>query len=487
MLIEDASDLNKLTIAATYGLLVTEDRGQHWYHVCDAAFSFQVLLIDPVVAQVADGSLLVGSWTNIALSRDRACDWAKVYSPPIGEAASYASVDDFSVFAHSRNQIVASVTTFQKMGPNVVQLHESTDGGMTWRPIGAPLPVARVYTVDIDPTNPNHIYATGFGDFADENAPELFLSSPDRGVTWVVNSIPGTSTYASPWIAGIHPRDGNKIFVRTDTWKRKQGEPDQAGDALLYSEDGGTTWVTLLRPAGTDHGVAGAKLLGFALAPDGSTVLAGYGDPVDASRIVDPDHSWRGIYKSSSDGRYSFGHGAPDDPVSIFKGSVSCLSWTANGIYACVTPTAAPQNLTFTIDADFSPSSLTTLMKMNEVLGPRPCCRGRAASACNWSVDCQVLGVCDDAGPPEAAMCDGGARGGVGGGTLIDASSSDTAGGVPSGGAGGTGDRGSTGCGCHISRSMIRHGNVVAMIAAAALGATCWGRRHSRITRTSNG
>jgi hypothetical protein len=72
MLIEDSSNPSKLTIAATYGLLITEDRGRHWYYVCDQAFSFQLLLVDPVAAQVADGSLLVGSWTTIAMSRDRA-------------------------------------------------------------------------------------------------------------------------------------------------------------------------------------------------------------------------------------------------------------------------------------------------------------------------------------------------------------------------------------------------------------------------------
>ena len=365
-----------------------------------------------------------------------ACDWDKVYTPPIGEGASYASVDDFSVVARSRNEVIAVVTTFQKMGPNVVQLQETLDGGLTWKPIGTPLPVARVYTVDVDPTHPNRIYATGFGDFADEDAPELFLSSPDRGATWVASTIPETNTYASPWIAAIHPRDGNKIFVRTDTWKRKQGELDQAGDALLYSEDGGMNWVTLLRPGGAEHGVAGAKLLGFALAPDGSTVLAGYGDPVDRARVIDPDRAWTGIYKSSSDGRYSFGDGAPDTPVPVFRGSVSCLSWTANGIYACVTPAAEPQNLTFTTDPSFSSSSLTTLMRANEVLGPRPCCQGRAARACTWDVDCQVLGACDGGTPPAPGICDAGPTAGMEGGA-VDATSPAGTGGSTSGGAGG--------------------------------------------------
>ena len=44
-----------------------------------------------------------------------------------------------------------------------------------------------------------------------------------------------------------------------------------AHDALLYSGDGGATWTEVFRSR--------AKLFGFALSPDGSEVLIGYGDP----------------------------------------------------------------------------------------------------------------------------------------------------------------------------------------------------------------
>ena len=54
---------------------------------------------------------------------------------------------------------------------------------------------------------------------------------------------------------------------------------DLANDALLYSSDGGATWKELLRQ--------NAKLLGFALSPDGTAILAGYGDPVESGYYVD--------------------------------------------------------------------------------------------------------------------------------------------------------------------------------------------------------
>jgi len=483
-LVENSSDANKLVIVATYGLLVTEDRGQHWHHVCDAAFSFQTgFQADPVVAQVADGALLLGAQTSLTMSRN-ACDWTKVYEPETPDGGvSFASVEDFSVVAGNRNQIIAVMSTFQS-GGNTVRLQESTDGGITWTPIGTPLPTALVYTIDVDPTHPMRIYATGTSASSDERAPELFLRSHDRGDTWETTAIPFTNAYASPWIAAIHPRDGNKIFVRTDAWKRKESERDQAADALLYSEDGGTTWVTLLRPGGLDHGIAGAKLLGFALSPDGSTVLAGYGDPVDPTRSIDPEHLWKGIYKSSTDGRFSFGSGAPDAPTAVFKGSVSSLTWTAKGIYAYLSPMGEPQNLIFTTDPSFAPSSLTTLMKANDVLGVSPCCRGRAATVCSWNVDCVVLGACDGGAPKGPETCEGsGGNAGTGGAAPVDSGSTGRAGSPASDGAGGGTTENAKGCGCRVPGvTTPASGKAVSLLLAGFVGAAY--RKKRRAQRT---
>src|SRR6185295_2051513 len=142
------------------------------------------------------------------------------------------------------------------------------------------------------PTNAKHIYATGLKDTSENPDTGLFLTSIDEGMTWTSYPIPGTFTFANPFIAAIHPTDGNKIFVRTDSWKDRDNI-ETADDKLLYSADGGKTWKELLHPGGPDDASPGAKLLGFALSPDGATALAGYGDPVDSSRLVEP--SWFGV------------------------------------------------------------------------------------------------------------------------------------------------------------------------------------------------
>ncbi|HMI83939.1 MAG TPA: hypothetical protein VK550_07580 [Polyangiaceae bacterium] len=446
----------RLTIAATYGLLVTEDRGKNWSYVCDPAFTFESMFASDVVAGLTvNGWLLLGVQKAITISRDRGCDFAKAFEPT--EAQS--SIDDFAIFDNT--YAYALVTTFRN-GTNTITLRWSQDGGQSWQPIGTTVPAALAYTLDVDPTDKNHLYVTGSIPTSDDKAPALFLTSNDQGMTWNVGAIPGTNIDTSPWIAAIHPRDGNKIFVRTDSWKTDANSRTLAGDALLYSEDGGKTWTELLRAGGSDPEVPGAKMLGFALSPDGSTVLAGYGDIVDAVRVVDPDRRWMGLYKSSSDGRYSFGAGGSSAPERLLDVPVTCLSWTSEGVYGCFAPPDESHYLGFSTDTGLAPTSFTKLMKANEVHGAPRCCNGRAVSACTWENDCRVLAACD-AGPPDPDAAGGTCGGaGGGGGASIDGSATGGTAGTDAGGAvgGAGGSAGATGgsapndsnsCGCRLS------------------------------------
>jgi len=451
-LLEEPGHPERLTIAATYGLLLSEDRGKNWSFVCDPAFTFQPMFASDVVAgTTVNGWLLFGVRNAITISRDRGCDFAKTFEP----TESSASVDDFASF--DDKNVYAMVTVFQN-GMNSITLRLSQDGGQTWQPIGTPIPAALAYTIDVDPTDKNHLYVTGSSLSSDDKAPELFLTSSDQGTTWNVGTIPGTNPGSSPWIAAIHPRDGDKIFVRTDSWKNDASSRQLAGDALLYSGDGGKTWTELIRAGGSDPEVPGAKMLGFALSPDGSTAIVGYGDIVDPVRVVDPDGKWMGLYKSSSDGRYSFGPGAPSMPQRILDVPVTCLSWTSQGVYACLAPPLQGHRLGFSTDPSLSPTSFTTLMNSKEVQGPPLCCNGRARTACTWSMDCQVLAACDAGAPMSGGTCDAGGAGG-GGGAPPDAGREAGTGGA-TGGTGGTGGAGGTtttdideSCGCRIGAS----------------------------------
>src|SRR5262249_55433250 len=76
-LIENPNNSNELEVAATYGLLKTDDR-KNWYYVCEMAFAFQAGFTgDPLFGIMSDEALLLGTDDTLALSRDRGCDWTK--------------------------------------------------------------------------------------------------------------------------------------------------------------------------------------------------------------------------------------------------------------------------------------------------------------------------------------------------------------------------------------------------------------------------
>jgi hypothetical protein len=464
-LIESPTDANRLYLAATYGLLLTADRGRNWYHVCETAFSFQTNYAgDPIAGLTGNESLLVATDTSLNLSTDHGCDWKQTLSSTTTPKQSFV---DFTVAPASAHPIVAVGTTYQQAGP-VNQLWESTDGGATWKLIGTPLPVAVANTVDVDPADPTHIFATGLTAADDSLNTGVFLASTNHGATWSSHPIPNTSLWANPFIAAVHPTDSKKIFVRTDAWKDRSNI-DTADDALLYSSDGGSTWTELLHPGGPDDASPGAKLFGFALSPDASTVLAGYGDPVDGSRFVDA--SWLGVYKSTTDGKYSFGADPASPTPAMLEAPISCLTWTKTGIYACITPQDESSFLVFAKDPTFtSTASMTRLMTLKETKGAPEACSGRAVASCNWSLDCAPLGACTDGGlaPTSGSGSTGtGGTGGAVGGTTGGATGGGGSGASATTGGGGAkpstgGDDGSAdkpkACGCRIGADHLERG-----------------------------
>jgi len=472
-LIEDPSDHNRLTIAATYGILTTDNGGVSWYYTCEQAFSLfpspPGYLGDPELALMPDGALLAGVQARLTMSVDRACGWRSVLENP------KMFIGDFAVAPSNRNIVVALARTLVS-GGSQIQLQQSTDGGRTWKVVGVPLPIALDYTVDVDPTNPEHIYATGITNTSGDNTGVL-LSSTNLGATWTAHPIPNTSIEAAPYIARIHPSDPSKVFVRTDEWVDSQ----IANDALLYTDDGGANWTELLRAKG-DEG--GAKLFAFALSPDGSTVLAGYGDPVEGGgRLV--DKAVMGVYKSTGPG-YSFGA----TPTPTFAESVSCLEWTATGVYVCGAPEGKVSYVGFAKDvAMVTAAGLTTIMHTDQIKGDPPCCKGGAVSSCNWADDCQRLGACGDAGTSEVdASCgDAGAdpgkpeAGGAGGGSSGSGGSAGAGGSAGTGGptAGTAGSEGSSSasCQCDLGATRGSPASFALSLALASLATACRRRR----------
>jgi MYXO-CTERM domain-containing protein len=203
-----------------------------------------------------------------------------------------------------------------------------------------------------------------------------------------------------------------------------------------------------------------AKIFGFALSPDGSSVVAGYGDPKQPTRDVYPEDV--GIYRATT--ADLAGTAVVAMPFTqALNDAVSCLTWNDHGLYACfdgmvgVSPDGS-------IPA--TSSGFTKVLANEEVRGPLAC----NATTClpEWQMGREdIAAVCDrlsaecEVDPTSHVLtCDGGASGSGTGG---------------SGGSGGSSMGGSSTGGA----TSAGNGPVAGMGGAATSGASSGGRAGS--------
>jgi hypothetical protein len=441
-----------LILSATYGLLVTTDRGASWQYVCEAAYGVADLPLDARVAVTSEGALLAGIYSGVARAQQSPCNFDRTLGFSKQEA-----VPDFTLAASRPGRVVAIHVALPTEGVPSSQLYRSDDDGRSWRALGKPLPevIRTSLTVDVAPSDTERLYVSGLG----ADGAGVMLRSEDGGESFDVFSIPTNATDREfPYIAAVDPENPDQVYVRTDVWSYDPEEQlTRANDALLYSDDGGASFTELLR--------AGGKLFGFAFSPDSSELLVGYGDPIQFSVTRVVDQAALGIYRAPK-GSSSF--------EMRYAGPVGCLTWTGEGVYACTMEADTGFSLGLIRDTDFdlaSPASFEPLVRLRDVAGPIECeacasgdmCRDYWKATCNsWGRDdCLELKAseCSNEAGAAGAPTAGNATGGVG----------------PAPGASGglqnaadvAGSRG--GCACRLREGHSSAQSLMAVIALAAM------------------
>lgn len=400
-LLEAPSKPQKLTLSATFGLLLSEDGGSSWRHVCEASFADTGLQTDPVIALASDGVLLAGIYASVARASPDACDFQKTLGHSNREA-----VPDFTLAASVPGRVLAVLVSLLEDGSSQNQLYRSDDDGKIWSTLGPTLPssIRTVATIDVAPSNAERVYVSGL----DPDGAGVLLRSDDGGQTFEALAIPTDAAHDDvPYIAAVDPENADAIYVRTDQWAF---DPVQqvanANDALLYSDDGGRHFTELLRRPG--------KLFGFTFSPDGTELLLGYGDPVEAGGGRLTDASALGIYRAPK-GSNAF--------EKLYAGSVGCLTWTAQGLYVCTLEADTGFSLGLVTDTEFdlgAPADLQPLLRLQDVLGPLQCGACTSGSICRnyWESTCQSWGRtdCESLLPTQVDACAGaGGESGAGG------------------------------------------------------------------------
>lgn len=375
-LAQDAERPEQLALYGTYGLVTSSDAGQSWQYVCEAAtgpFSGEA----PLLELLPGGRIVLSSETGLRGSSFPACEWSGLLEPPLPNI-----VEDITPDPANAEALWALLSEPDVSVGYRAALQRSEDGGDSWsasRRIPTEV-LARGLTIDASPTQPARLYASGLS----VDGQGVLARSDDAGETWRAFSIPGADSSAMPYIAAV-AADDSALFVRTDALADHEGSL-QPNDALLYSADGGQTFTRIF-----EHR---AKLLGFALSPDGETLLLGYGDPVLFAYTVEPEQV--GLYRMRTSEL-----NAEPRAERIFAGSVTCLRWTEHGLFACLAQGEQGFELGRADDAEFSEASVQPFQGLLDLTQLRPlvCPEDSTAATCSgdslygWPLVCGKLGA----------------------------------------------------------------------------------------------
>jgi hypothetical protein len=396
-LLSDPAASDHLYLRSTFGLLVTRDQGATWDFLCEEGMGYKD--VEPPMAILPGGTILLALPEGVSRSDASGCDFSRA------QGIDQTVVDLARVPSEPKSAVAISLSGA------VSTLWSSVDEGRSFEPVGKPIEGLIATTVDVAAPNPEVVYVSGL-----DGTQGVLLRSGDRGETFKGFPVPNTTTGRRPYIAAVDARDEDTVYVRL---VGVQGE-------LQVTHDGGKSFETLL-----DTTLA---VKGFAISPDGSTVLA--------------SNDFDGTFRASTSD-YAF--------ERIACGGHACLSWTDAGLYGC-----GDDMLDGYIvgRSDDEGASFTRLLEMPCVRGPLECEPTTSiGAACPnaWATVSAQLGMraCGSREQPAAytgCFAEGGAgetagnanggRGG-GGGTGSAGSAAGTS------GASARTERANGSCGCH--------------------------------------
>lgn len=421
-LVVDPGDASHIIVRTTFGVMTSRDAGASFDLLCESGMGYANYL--PAVDVTADGSLIAGYVQGLGIAHGDSCGWGLSGAPLDGQF-----VTDVSTFRATPEKAIA-VTALG--GANISRVWVAPDNGTTWSQLGVDLPTGFLAkTLDVATSDPARIYVSG-SDGSTGSIVGRVARSLDSGETWELFDIPGSDSGSSPFIAAIDPTDEDTLYVRLD------GVPGH----LLVSTDAAETWTEIFTGLGF--------LKGFALAPDGSSVLVG--GPVEGV--------WRAPAKSAGF-------------VKVSDVGVRCLKWEAAGVYACADNDT--DGFTLGISADQG-STFAPLFHL-------PCLRGPLACPASTSIGALCPGEWPALADQLAIDCsgEGGSSGTTSTATETATSTSGAGGDSATGtsGAGGGGD-GYDGCSCSLPIPASRGAGGALLVLGGLLAVRSHRRHHRR-------
>ena len=324
-----------LAVRTTFGLVVSNDAAATWSWVCEPAVGYSGQE-DPAIAWASESAIVAATSEGLSASSDHGCAFA--FAVPDESMVDVAALGDRAL-------------AVSRKGANAPAAFTSSDGGATWVRAGE-FPLAFVpATIELAPSDPLRVYASGSLFGASQKA-VLFVST-DGAASFEMHEIPTATSADVPYVSAVDPLDAARVYLRID---------GQAEDTLAVSSDGGGSFETLF--------VAPSPLLGFALSPDGTELAVGGKD--------------LGVWTGPS---------SSEALTKVSEVGAKCLRWTDKGLYACGDEARDGFTVGLSIDAgrSFVPS-----FHLSQLCGPLACEAGSSVSeecASAWPAQRELLGV----------------------------------------------------------------------------------------------
>jgi MYXO-CTERM domain-containing protein len=265
----------RIILAANFGLVFTEDGGEHWEYACESQATMAGRLYS--LGPAPDERLFSLSAFGTVTSADLGCTW-KVGGGPFDGGLV---LDYFADPVDPRHVLVVA----EPPGPSgslPAAVFASQDGGLNYGPALFTAPAGGGITgVEIARTDSAVIYLTVFTTVMDTLSHPALVRSNDRGASWQTIDLEPSLGLARVRIAGIDPTDANRIYLRASGTNAQM----RSVDSIALSVDGGQTFVKPVNLTGgtliaflarRDHtvlvsGLLGATVVGFRSLDGGMT------------------------------------------------------------------------------------------------------------------------------------------------------------------------------------------------------------------------
>ena len=234
-----------IALRTTFGLIVSTDGGATFRWYCEDLLYFPFVPgsgFDPPVEVTARGEIVVG-FEDGAHALTDGCAVRSLGTVLHHDVVDLAATPDGTVIYGAESTAGAPAYVLR------------SDDSLFFERRGAGLANVQLLTVEVAPSRPDRVYASGFDDSA-ARAPRLFRSD-DGGATLTATGI-GAALGDEAFVSGVDPTAPSTLFVRT---------VDGLASNLLRSTDGGDH---LGRVAGTAD-----DMTGFAISDDGRSVWYG--------------------------------------------------------------------------------------------------------------------------------------------------------------------------------------------------------------------